>query len=117
MPNILWLIIMIPVSSLLTGIGIYAWKREKPMWFWSGSTVSEEEIAAIKKYVINPVESHEVPLSKPDTLKTVYEIPTEVETLTGFTALPDGEAGAFVKEKGLAMDEDDVRFCRDYFRA
>ena len=50
MEKIVWLVIMIPVSALFTGIGIYAWKRKKPMWFWSGSTVSESEIADIPAY-------------------------------------------------------------------
>ena len=50
MDTIIWLIIMIPVSLLFTGIGIYAWRREKPMWFWSGSTVKESEIADIAAY-------------------------------------------------------------------
>ena len=50
MDTIIWLIIMIPVSLLFTGIGIYAWRREKPMWFWSGSTVEESEIADIAAY-------------------------------------------------------------------
>ena len=35
---------------LITGIGIYAWKRKKPMWFWSGTTVSENEINDIPAY-------------------------------------------------------------------
>ena len=43
MEIIIWLITLIPCSLLFTGIGIYAWRREKPMWFWSGSTVREEE--------------------------------------------------------------------------
>ena len=50
MDNIIWLIIMIPVSLLFTGIGIYAWRREKPMWFWSGSTVKESEISDVAAY-------------------------------------------------------------------
>ena len=47
---IIWLVIMIPCSLLFTGIGLYAIKREKPMWFWSGSTVSETEITDVKAY-------------------------------------------------------------------
>ncbi len=47
---ILWLVIMVPVSALLTGIGIYAWRRKQPMWFWSGSTVKEEEITDVRAY-------------------------------------------------------------------
>ncbi|MBE6622261.1 MAG: phosphoribosylformylglycinamidine synthase [Ruminococcaceae bacterium] len=74
------------------------------------------EIEAIKKYVINPVESREASLDKPETLKTVYQIPTEVEILHGFCAYGDEELAKFVAEKGLAMDLDDIRFCRDYFR-
>ncbi len=50
METALWLVIMFPVSALITGIGIYAWKRRKPMWFWSGSTVSEEEISDVPAY-------------------------------------------------------------------
>ncbi len=41
---------MIPVSTCFTGIGIFAWKRKKPMWFWSGSTVNENEISDIPAY-------------------------------------------------------------------
>ena len=47
---IVWLIIMAPVSLLFTGIGIFAWRRTKPMWFWSGTTVGEEEIRDIPAY-------------------------------------------------------------------
>jgi len=47
---IIWLIITIPMSMLFTGLGIFAWKRKKPMWFWSGSTVSENEISDIPAY-------------------------------------------------------------------
>ena len=50
MDIIIWLVIMIPCSVLITGIGIYAWKRKKPMWFWSGTTVSENEINDIPAY-------------------------------------------------------------------
>ena len=50
MRQIIWLIIMIPCSALFTGIGIYAWNRKKPMWFWSGTTVDEKEISDIPAY-------------------------------------------------------------------
>ena len=50
MDNIIWLIIMIPVSLLFTGLGIYAWRRKEPMWFWSGSTVNESEISDVAAY-------------------------------------------------------------------
>ena len=50
MEKVIWLVITIPCSLLFTGIGIYAWWRTKPMWFWSGSSVREEEISNVKAY-------------------------------------------------------------------
>ena len=50
MENLIWLIIMVPCSAILTGIGIFAWRREKPMWFWSGPEVKASEIADIPAY-------------------------------------------------------------------
>jgi hypothetical protein len=37
MEKVIWLITMIPTSMVFTGIGIFAWKRKKPMWFLSGT--------------------------------------------------------------------------------
>ena len=50
MERFLWLIILIPLAAFFSGLGIYAWKRKKPMWFWSGSTVREQEIKDIPAY-------------------------------------------------------------------
>lgn len=51
MSNLLFcLIIMVPTSLLFTSIGIYAWRRKKPMWFWAGDTVSEDEITDVRAY-------------------------------------------------------------------
>ncbi|MBR6765996.1 MAG: phosphoribosylformylglycinamidine synthase, partial [Clostridia bacterium] len=79
-------------------------------------SLSESEIAEIKKYVINPVEAREATLEKPETLKVNYEIPTTVKTLDGFIKLDRAGLEAFVKEYGLAMDADDIKFCQDYFK-
>jgi len=78
--------------------------------------LSAEEIAEIKKYVINPVEAREAALEKPATLKTEYAVPTEVATLNGFTALDRAGLENFVAQYGLAMDADDIAFCQQYFR-
>ena len=77
--------------------------------------LSSEEIDKIKKYVINPVESREATLETFETLKTEYEIPTTVKTLDGFNNLDKNGLKAFIKEYGLAMDEDDIAFCQKYF--
>ena len=50
MSNLYFLIIMVPTSLLFTSIGIYAWRRKKPMWFWAGDTVSEDEITDVRAY-------------------------------------------------------------------
>ena len=42
--------IMIVMGLVFTGIGILAWKKKTPMWFWSGTTVKEREIADILAY-------------------------------------------------------------------
>lgn len=48
--SIVMLCILVPLAIFFTGIGIYAWKRKKPMWFWSGSTVNENEISDVPAY-------------------------------------------------------------------
>ncbi|MBQ9828620.1 MAG: phosphoribosylformylglycinamidine synthase, partial [Lachnospiraceae bacterium] len=77
--------------------------------------LTEEDIDAVKKYVINPVEAREASLEKPETLKMVYDAPGKVKTLTGFTKLDREGAEAFISEYGLAMDADDLEYCRQYF--
>ena len=79
--------------------------------------LTEDDIAEIKKYVINPVEAREAALTKPETLKVNYNIPTTVETLEGFLDLDRKGLEDFVKNYGLAMDADDIAFCQDYFKS
>ncbi len=79
--------------------------------------LTEDEVREIKKYVINPVEAREATLEKPATLEREYTVPTEVQTLDGFTALDRAGLEAFVKEYGLAMDTDDIAFCQAYFQS
>ena len=79
-------------------------------------SLSDAEIAEIKKYVINPVEAREAALEKPETLRVRYEIPTEVATLSGFCTLDRPALEEFVRSYGLAMDADDIAFCQKYFR-
>ena len=78
--------------------------------------LTAQQVETVKKYVINPVESREASLDAVETLKMQYDIPTAVDVCTGFCAMEGDELSAFVQKYGLAMDADDVRFCRDYFR-
>ena len=79
--------------------------------------ITEDELSAIKKYVINPVESREATLDLYETLKVNYDIPTTVETLDGFIDLDRKGLEDFVKNYGLAMDADDIAFCQNYFKS
>ena len=79
-------------------------------------TPTEEELAAIRKYVINPVEAREAELSEKETLAARYEIPADVAVMDGFLALDRDGLTAFVKRYGLAMDTDDLAFLQAYFR-
>ena len=79
--------------------------------------ISDEEFARIKHYLINAVESRECGFDKYDTLEVKYTIPTSVETLTGFINKTDAELADFVVHYGLAMDNDDIKFCQDYFKS
>ena len=78
--------------------------------------VSQNGIDALKKYVINPVESREASLKRLETLATDYDIPTSVAVLDGFNRLDEKGLAEFVKKYALAMDEDDIKFCQDYFK-
>ena len=78
--------------------------------------ITEEEVAAIKKYVINAVESREAAMELPETLAVHYEIPTTVETVEGFINLTEEELAQFIKDRGLAMDLADIKFCQEYFK-
>lgn len=79
--------------------------------------IAAEELKAIKKYVINPVEAREAALEKPQTLVLKYNIPESVATLDGFTLLDKDGLADFVNRYGLAMDTDDIKFCQDYFKS
>ncbi len=79
--------------------------------------LSDDDIAEIKKYVINPVEARIASMDKPESLKIEYEIPTEVATLDGFIDLDKDGLADFVKSYGLAMDNDDIAFCQEYFKS
>ncbi len=79
--------------------------------------MTDKEVEAVKKYVINPVESREATMDKFDTLKAEYTVPETVETLHGFNDLDAEGLANFVKNYALAMDADDIKFCQDYFKS
>ncbi len=88
--------------------------RTAKVYLLSGE-LSESDLAAIKHFVINPVEAREASLEKPETLQMDTEIPETVETLTDFLSLNKEGLAALIKKLGLAMDLDDIAFCQQYF--
>ena len=78
--------------------------------------LSDAQIDAIKKYVINPVEAREASLETRATLKMEYPVPAAVAVLEGFNQLDEAGLVDFIREKGLAMDLGDIKFCQEYFR-
>lgn len=78
--------------------------------------LSKEDISKIKKYIINPVDSREAAVEKPETLHEEITVPEDVEVLKGFIEKTDDELEAVRNEMGLAMSREDILFCRSYFR-
>jgi len=79
--------------------------------------ITPEELAKIKKHVINPVEAREASTSRKDTLKAEYDIPKTVKVLDGFLELDEAGLAKMISDMGLAMDLDDIKFCQSYFKA
>ncbi|MCI8989941.1 MAG: phosphoribosylformylglycinamidine synthase, partial [Lawsonibacter sp.] len=79
-------------------------------------SLSQEDQEKIKKYLINPVESREASLDKPDTLVREHATPDHVDRAEGFTAMDEPALSALLDKLGLAMDIDDLKFLQTYFR-
>ncbi len=78
--------------------------------------ITDDDLAAVKKYVINPVEAREASLASAETLAQVYPEPNPVEIIDGFCQLDEEGLTAFIDDRGLAMDLADITFCQQYFR-
>ena len=79
-------------------------------------SLSDADIAAFKKHVINAVESREASLELPETLSVQYAAPQSVATVEGFIAMDEKALADLLDKLGLAMDLDDLKFLQNYFR-
>ena len=79
--------------------------------------IDDKQKAAIRNYLINPVEKREASLDTVETLKMQYELPETVATLTGFIDADEDALRGMLKQYGLAMDFNDLAFCQQYFRS
>ena len=78
--------------------------------------LSRDDVEKIQRHVINPVESRLAQLGTYETLEVNYDIPEAVDTVDGFTAIPENCLQEFIEKYGLAMDAGDLAFCQAYFR-
>ena len=79
-------------------------------------TLSEKDVEAVKHHVINPVESREASLAKPETLEENLSEPKPVASVDGFTGMDESALSALLSSMGLAMDLDDLKTLQAYFR-
>ena len=77
--------------------------------------ISDDEFDAIKSYCINPVDSRETGLQKPDTLVDNFEEPADVEVLEGFSSYSEDELNKLYSSLNLAMTFKDFKHIQNYF--
>ena len=77
--------------------------------------ITDDEFAAIKSYCINPVDSRETDMKKPDTLVTVFDEPKDVMIFDGFTEMTEEELKELYGSLNLAMTFKDFQHIQHYF--
>ena len=77
--------------------------------------VTDEEFDAVKHHCINPVDSRETGLEKPETLVTVFPEPEDVKIFDGFKDMPEAELKALYDSLNLAMTFKDFLHIQNYF--
>ena len=81
-----------------------------------GGSLNPEELLAIKKYCINPVDSREASEEKPETLKSEFAEPADVAVFDGFMSMPEAELKELYSSLNLAMTFRDFEHIQNYFR-
>ena len=79
--------------------------------------VSDEEFEAIKHHCINPVDSREIGMEKPETLVVKFEEPADVAILDGFQDMPEAELKKRYDSLNLAMTFKDFLHIQNYFKS
>ena len=78
--------------------------------------ISEQEINKIKAYCINPVDSREASLEKPNSLQLETEVPEDVKYFEDFINKTPEELEQLRQQLSTAMSKEDFLFCQQYFR-
>lgn len=78
--------------------------------------ISDDEFGKIKAYIINPVESREASMDKPETLDISADMPADILRITDFIHKTDEEIAQYHAAMGFAMSVADLCWVRDYFK-
>ncbi len=78
--------------------------------------LSDDELTEIKNYCINPVDSRETGMVKPDTLITKFDEPADVIIFDGFKDMEEGKLKELYDSLGLAMTFKDFLHIQNYFK-
>ena len=78
--------------------------------------ITDAELETIKNYCINPVDSRETGMEKPDTLVTEFEEPADVAVFDGFMDMEEKEFKDLYDSLGLAMTFKDFLHIQNYFK-
>ena len=89
--------------------------RTAVIYVIEGNT-TETELDSIKAFCINPVDSRETVMEKPETLVTVFEDPADVKIFDGFKNMPEEELKELYSSLNLAMTFKDFQHIQNYFR-
>ena len=78
--------------------------------------ITDEEFDAIKAHCINPVDSRETGMVKPETLVAAFEEPADVKNFDGFCEMPEEELKELYASLNLAMTFKDFLHIQNYFK-
>ena len=78
--------------------------------------LTEEEFEAVKNHCINPVDSRETGMEKPETLVTVFEEPADVKIFDGFAEMAEADLKELYDSLGLAMTFKDFLHIQNYYK-
>ena len=78
--------------------------------------ITEEEFEAIKNHCINPVDSRETGLQKPETLVADFKDPEDVKIFDGFRDMEEAPLKELYSSLNLAMTFKDFLHIQNYFK-
>ena len=78
--------------------------------------ISDSEFEKIKAYCINPVDSRETDMQKPDTLITEFDEPKDIAVFDGFTDMAQDKLNDLYNSLGLAMTFKDFLHIQNYYK-